>query len=459
MPAPAERSGVAVVPALSPTEAVAVLAPPRLPAAALAAVPLARRAAALTLPVTLAVPAAGGRLLVARALHGLAGRPGPLVVAGGRRPSLGALPAGATLVVNAGGLAPESVLALEAVLDDGTIWVLSGLDPGGALPSPVARRLGTVVVDIPPLAERPDELAVLAADVLSRLAARAGRRPPSLAPSALERLVTHGWPGDTDELEAVLGRALLVAGDAETIDEAHLTIETGLAAAPVSAEPSAGAALEFLVAELAHELRNPMVTIKTYARHLPALVEDAELRARFDTLANDAIDRMDGLLENVLAFARLGAPRPEVVDVGPLLGRALADVEGELAGRAISVRQQAARSARCSADPEQLAYAFRNLLAGVVREVPAREQLALEATANGVVTLRFAGGAEAAARLRRLAGSGDDASLTDPTVQPLVFRLARAVLERNGGALTVVPEADAATSIVIRLPAAEEAAA
>src|SRR5262249_25178145 len=158
-------------------------------------------------------------------------------------------------------------------------------------------------------------------------------------------------------------------------------------------------------------------------------------------------------------FARLGAPRPEVVDVGPLLGRALADVEAELAGRAISVRHHAARSARCAADPEQLAYAFRNLLAGVVREGPAREQLALEATATGVVTLRFAGGAEAAARLRRLAGSGDDASLTDPTVQPLVFRLARAVLERNGGALAVVPEADAATSIVIRLPAAKEAAA
>jgi hypothetical protein len=90
----------------------------------------------------------------------------------------------------------------------------------------------------------------------------------------------------------------------------------------------------------------------------------------------------------------------------------------------------------------------------VAREVPAREQFALDATANGVVTLRFAAGAEATGRLRRLAAPGDAPSLADPTLLPLAFRLARAVLERNGGTLAVVPEAGEATSVVVRLPAA-----
>jgi hypothetical protein len=163
---------------------------------------------------------------------------------------------------------------------------------------------------------------------------------------------------------------------------------------------------------------------------------------------------MDGVLENVLAFARLGAPRTEAVDVGPLLARVLAEVEPDLAGRAVRVRQAGGADVRCAADPEQLAYALRNLFAGVVREVPVQEPLGLEATANGVVTLRFAAGPGAADRLRRLAAPGDAADLTDPTLQPLAFRLARAVLERNGGALTVVPEAGDATSVVIRLPTA-----
>ncbi len=88
----------------------------------------------------------------------------------------------------------------------------------------------------------------------------------------------------------------------------------------------------------------------------------------------------------------------------------------------------------------------------MAREVAAREQLTLDATANGVVTLRFAAGAETANRLRRLAASGEVTSLGDPTLLPLAFRLARAVLERNGGTLAVVPEVGEATSVVIRLP-------
>jgi len=134
------------------------------------------------------------------------------------------------------------------------------------------------------------------------------------------------------------------------------------------------------------------------------------------------------------------------------MARVLAELEPELAGRAVRVRQAAAPTARCAADPAHLAYALRNLFAGVVREVPAREQLTLDATANGVLTLRFAAGAEAADRLRRLAAPGEAANLGDPTLLPLAFRLARAVLERNGGTLAVVPEAGDATSVVIRLP-------
>ena len=72
------------------------------------------------------------------------------------------------------------------------------------------------------------------------------------------------------------------------------------------------------------------------------------------------------------------------------------------------------------------------------------------------MTLRFAAGAEAADRLRRLAAPGDAGSLGDPTLLPISFRLARAVIARNGGALAVVPEVSGATSVVIRLPVAEE---
>jgi signal transduction histidine kinase len=443
----AEPHGWVIVPPLA-RDAGAILAPPRLTPGACARLPLARAAGVRGVPVLLVVPNAAGRLLLARALHALAGREGPLVAARGRRPQLDRVPRGATVYVDLAALAPETAVVLEAMLDDRAVWLLGALEPGVTPPPALATRVGGVVLELPRLAERTADLPALAAAVLSRYGA-------SIAPSAVARLAAHSWPGDLVELETVLARAMLVAGE-RPIEADDLALDVTPVAPSPPAGPSAAEAdaeLEFLMAELAHELRNPMVTIKTFARHLPALLEDAELRERFDQLAQDAIERMDGLLENVLAFARLGPPHTESIEVGKLLERVVADVEPDLNGRVMRVRQ-AVPGARCAVDPVQISYALRNLFAGVVREVPAREEVALDTTANGVVTLRFAAGAETADRLRRLAAPGDATSLADPTLLPLSFRLARAVLERNGGALSVVPEGGDATSVVIRLPTA-----
>jgi hypothetical protein len=445
-------AGRVAVPPLAVDAAAAAVAPPRIPAGA--DVALARRAGSADVPVLLAMPRAG-RLLVARALHALAGRDGPLL-AGTR---LDDVPGRATVYVDVDALDATAAVALEALLDDGGAWVIAGAEPDVAIPAALAARL-PVTVAVPPLVARRDDLPALAAATLARLAGRAGTTPPAPTAAALARLAAHGWPGDVAELDAVVARAFLRAAErgADHVDVRDLGLDALPAPAPFPPveAPTGPAApdVEFLLAELAHELKNPMVTIKTFADHLPALLEDAELRTRFATLTDDAIARMDGLLDNVLAFARLRPPHPEPLALGDVLDRVLADVAPELAERAVHVRRDGATSARCAADPDHLAYALRNLFAGVVREVPAREELALQTTANGVVTLRFAASTEAADRLRRLTAPGEDASLADPTLLPLAFRLARTVLERNGGALAVVPDGPGATSVVIRLPAA-----
>jgi signal transduction histidine kinase len=457
MPAGCEPRGRVVLPPLADAEAArAVLAPPRLPDAAAAEATLAVRAAAVAAPVVLVAPAGAGRLLLARALHTLGGRPGPLVACPGRRPPLADVPAGGSVHVEIGRLAPEALLALEALLDDGTVWVLGALAPGDTPPPALAARLGVVTLVVPPLAERPEAIAALAEATLATLARRRGGTPQALAPGALARLAGHAWPGDVGELEAVVTRAALGAGD--TIGAEDLALDADPARAPAEPQSPAvsGAELEYLLAELAHELRNPMVTIKTYADHLPALLEDAELRARFAQLTGEAIARMDGLLDNLTAFARLGPPHPQPIEVAPLLERVLAEAQPDLEGRQVRVERSVEHAGRCAADPEHLAYALRNLFAGVVREVPAREEVVADATANGVVTLRFAAAGATLERLRRLAAPGDAPDLGDPTLLPLSFRLARAVLERNGGSLAVMPGTSGATTLVVNLPVGNE---
>jgi hypothetical protein len=313
-----------------------------------------------------------------------------------------------------------------------------------------------VVVRVPPLRERLADLSALTDATLATLGAHDGRAPRPTA-AARARLAAHDWPGDLAELVAVIERAWLLAGD-RPIGVEHLVFTTGATAAPgaiATPPPESGARLEFLLAELAHEVRNPLVTVKTFAEHLPALLEDTELRTRFAALTTEAIERIDGLLENILAFARLGAPHPTAVEVGPLLDRLVAEAEPELAARAVQVRRTGTGPGRCAGDPQHLAYALRNVLTGVFRELGPREELELDLSANGVVTMHFATGNEAAARLRRLAAPDGNHVLGDPTLLPLAFTLARATLARGGGLLDIVPEPGGSASLVVRLPVAE----
>jgi len=92
-------------------------------------------------------------------------------------------------------------------------------------------RLAVVVVNVPPLRERPDDVPLLARHIAGRLAARHGVPVSTLADDALAALSAHSWPGNVRELRNVLERAVVLrAGE---------PIRAGdLGLAPASGAPS-----------------------------------------------------------------------------------------------------------------------------------------------------------------------------------------------------------------------------
>lgn len=85
-------------------------------------------------------------------------------------------------------------------------------------------RLAVFTVEVPPLAERLDDVPVLARHFAEQLAAEAGRPAPEIGGAALQRLREHSWPGNVRELRNVVERALIL-GDGKTIREADLPPE------------------------------------------------------------------------------------------------------------------------------------------------------------------------------------------------------------------------------------------
>jgi len=85
-------------------------------------------------------------------------------------------------------------------------------------------RLHVIELHVPPLRERPEDIAQLADHILGRLAREAGMDKPTLAPEAIRALQGYPFPGNVRELENVLERAMtLCEGRTVHADDLGLT--------------------------------------------------------------------------------------------------------------------------------------------------------------------------------------------------------------------------------------------
>src|SRR5206468_4102803 len=72
-------------------------------------------------------------------------------------------------------------------------------------------RLKGVVLRLPPLRARPDDVPLLASRIVAEAAAELGRSGVTLSEDAMAALATHAWPGNVRELQNCLRQAVALA--------------------------------------------------------------------------------------------------------------------------------------------------------------------------------------------------------------------------------------------------------
>jgi len=71
-------------------------------------------------------------------------------------------------------------------------------------------RLNVIPITLPPLRERRDDIAELAAFFLDRFSRETKKPFTTIAPAAQDRLLAYGWPGNVRELANVIERAVVL---------------------------------------------------------------------------------------------------------------------------------------------------------------------------------------------------------------------------------------------------------
>jgi nitrogen-specific signal transduction histidine kinase len=219
----------------------------------------------------------------------------------------------------------------------------------------------------------------------------------------------------------------------------------------------AGAGWRRLARSLSHEIRNPLVSIRTFAELLPEHFDDETFRSRFTELVGKDVAHISDVLSRLSRVAEREKTELESVDVSSLLEALLEERRPRITeGRLLVLRELERDRPHARADAEGLRIALAGLLDRALESLPERGDLF-------VATRWIERSADGRSKLRVLLRHHDPSRAVErevaleelePTANLLEYVLAEAVVQACGGSLTVDSTDGGETLILIDLPTA-----
>src|SRR6202162_490120 len=229
------------------------------------------------------------------------------------------------------------------------------------------------------------------------------------------------------------------------------------------------ASLGTLSAGMAHEIKNPLVSIKTFAQLLPQRYQDSDFREAFSKLIGHEIERIDSLVKQLLRFARPAKPDLKTTHVHEVLEKSLQLIGHRLYDQDIKLaRFLEANVDTISADADQLEQVFLNFFINAMDAMKHGGELTVSTqthTGEEWVAPIAHGNGEACEVLRitiRDTGEGIESEhiqhLFDPFFTTkdygtgLGLSVVHAIIQEHGGQIEVESELEKGTAFHILLP-------
>lgn len=136
-------------------------------------------------------------------------------------------------------------------------------------------------------------------------------------------------------------------------------------------------ALATMAAGMAHEIKNPLSSMKVFAQLLPLKIDDPEYRKKLGEILPREIDRIDRIVESLLGFARSTAPTFEKVRIEEILEENVKYFSEKAENAGVKIKRSYAELPEIEVDKGQLSQVFSNLILNAIQAMPDGGELAV----------------------------------------------------------------------------------
>jgi signal transduction histidine kinase len=205
---------------------------------------------------------------------------------------------------------------------------------------------------------------------------------------------------------------------------------------------------------LAHEVKNPLTTIQTFAEYLPEKYNDAEFVKKFAKIIPIEVGRINNIVSQLLRFSKPLPPEFKSVNICRLI-REILDLEtSEFLRRRIACKERCdADNPTVDADSAQLKQAFFNIILNAIDAMPNGGilDIGISQTNDGYLTieLRDQGGGIPQEDLKRIF---DPFFTTKDSGTGLGLSISHQIIKNHNGRIEVSSRINEGTTFTIKLP-------
>ena len=130
-------------------------------------------------------------------------------------------------------------------------------------------------------------------------------------------------------------------------------------------------AVATLAAGMAHEIKNPLTSIKTFTEHINKKKTDPEFLNKFQEVVGPEVDRINNIVKQLLEFSKPKDPKPEPSNISLLLNDTQSLMNSKFIQHNIKVIKNYEKfPVNIMVDPHQMKQVFLNLFLNAIEAMP-----------------------------------------------------------------------------------------